>query len=95
MKKDEIIVVCESMQAAIWYIEDNLLPVMNYLKKTHLGWYESETFRLRALSIKMPDSLRGLSPDLIYASNGLTLKEYNDALMPLVMGDHNKIRIVM
>jgi hypothetical protein len=93
MKKEEILVIFENHNRAVWFIEDKLLPLMPYLNQKNSA-YESDTFIVKPASLMNENSLRGRSPDLVYLTEECTLKQYN-LILQLVKGDHNKIRVVM
>ena len=66
MKKDLILVVFPTYQSAGWYFEDNIKPIMSFLKRKDPHTYESDTYILRLCSFSKGDSLRGYDEHLVF-----------------------------
>lgn len=95
MKKDLILVIFSTYNRAEWFYEDNIKPVMSYLKKVNNMTYESDTYILRLCSLSNPNNLRGYNANFIYLSDECSLKIYNEIVLPLVKNRHECIKVVM
>lgn len=95
MKKDLILVIFPYKEGARWYFEDNIKPLMPFLKKKDMFTYESDTYTLKLCSYNDSDNLRGLRPEYVYLYEECSIKVYNNIIVPLVKGDHNRIKVVV
>lgn len=94
-KKNLFLVVFPFTDIGICYVEDNILPLMAYLKQTSRGIFESDTCKIKVCSLINFDNIRGLKPDLIFLSDECDLKTYNEIILPLVNYDHKRIKVVL
>lgn len=94
MRKLEILVIFETHQRAAWYVNEVMLPLMPRIEKKNVNLFESDMYRVHILSAANEMNLRGRLADLIYASNEISLKQYTELVLPLVKGDHSKIKVV-
>lgn len=94
-KKDLFLVAFPMTERGVWYVEENILPLMPYLKKTSHTTFESDTCKIVVHSTSLSDHMRGLRPDLVFLSDECNLKTYNEIILPLVNGDHKRVKVVI
>lgn len=90
----EILVIFETRERALWYIQDKILPLLPDTTRKNNYTFEHKGCNIRALSYRVED-LRGLRADFIFLSDDCSYKFYHEVIIGIVKGDHNKIQVVM
>jgi hypothetical protein len=94
-KKDRFLVVFPYIERGVIYIEENILPLMPYLKKTSPTIFESDTCEIKVCSLSLENNMRGMRADLVFLSDECSLKTYNDIILPMVNRDHKRVKVVL
>lgn len=94
MNKGLILVVMPIYYRSKCFIEDYLMPINSSLKQIDNSTFESDNYKIRLGSLSSPENIRGLRPDYIYLSNECTAKIYQEIMLPLVNGEHSRIKVV-
>jgi hypothetical protein len=92
MKKDQILIIFETRQRGLWFFKDNIQSLMPDLKKKSNHIYENDKTSIKICALD--NDIRGFSPSFIFLSNDCTIENYQKLVLPLVRGDHGKIKVV-
>jgi hypothetical protein len=92
MKKQQILIIFDTKQKSLWFLRDKLMPLMPELKKVSHDIYETDKLTIRLCNLG--NDIRGLSASFIFLYDDCTLNTYQALVLPLVKGDHNKIKVV-
>lgn len=90
--KKRIFIVGSSYESAVHLFHQYLEPFLLY-KEISKDTYETEVAQIRLLSIQNVISIRGLDADWVYLDSDIETEQYNNLILPMVKGNHNRVNI--